>query len=273
VADSSLNFPEYERPPVTEVVCGVMFAPLKAMLAPHFGLLWERYKPEYSECQEVVPLATQIEGSGGPRAELELLEVPPFPLPRVWFIAPNGNKLVQVQRERFHHNWRKINPEDEYPRHKRVLQLFNERLETFVSFLAENSLGNLELKQYEITYVNHILSDDGRDLVANIGKVFRDFSWENRSGRPLGTPEGFCWKTVFALPDGAGRLHVTIRNATRVTDNRPIIFFELTVRGFGKEPTLDDMRSWFVMAHAQIVRTFDDMVDKEFQRTVWGRRP
>jgi uncharacterized protein (TIGR04255 family) len=270
VADYSLNLPEYERPPVTEVVCGVMFAPLKAMLAPHLGLLWERYRPEYSECQEVAPLSVQIEGAKVPQAQIELLETPP--LPRVWFIAPSGNKLIQVQRDRFHHNWRKINPEDEYPRHEKVLELFNDRLETFVSFLAENALGKLELKQYESTYVNHIISTSGRDLVADIGKVFPDFSWRNRQGRPSGMPEGFHWKTVFALPDGAGRLHVAIRNAIRITDNQPIIFFELTARGFGKEPTLEDMRSWFVTAHTQIVRTFDDLVDEEFQRTIWGRK-
>jgi len=65
---------------------------------------------------------------------------------------------------------------------------------------------------------------------------------------------------------------VTIRNASRITDNQPILLFELTARGFGKEATLDDMRSWFEMAHDQIVQTFDDLVDVEFQKTYWGRK-
>lgn len=246
-----------------------MFSPLKNLLAPHLGQLWERYKPEYSECQEVAPLAMQIEGSGGSQAELELLEVPP--LPRVWFLEPSGTRLVQIQRERFHHNWRKTNPEDEYPRHKRVLEAFNERLETFRSFLSESGLGELQFKQYEMTYVNHILAGSGWNSVADIGKVFPDFSWRARSDRSSEPPEGIHWKTVFTLPEEMGRLHVTIRNATRITDNQPIILFDLTARGFGKESTLEDMGSWFEMAHGRIIRTFDDLVDIEFQKTHWGR--
>lgn len=205
-----------------------MFTALKNLLAPHLGLLWERYKPEYSECQEVAPLPTQIEDSGGSLAGVEILDVHVPPLPRIWFTEPNGNRLVQIQRERFHHNWRKINPEDEYPRHKRVLQVFNERLETFRSFVSESGLGELQLKQYEMTYVNHILAESGWNSVADISKVFPDFSWRDRSDRPLGAPEGIHWKSVFALPEGMGRLHVTIRNASRITDNQPILLFELT---------------------------------------------
>ena len=73
--------------------------------------------------KRLLPLAVQIEGSGGSPAqpEVELLENPP--LPRVWFLEPNGNKLIQVQRERFHHNWRKINPGDEYPAAQARLQI------------------------------------------------------------------------------------------------------------------------------------------------------
>jgi uncharacterized protein (TIGR04255 family) len=173
VAGSLSKLPEYERPPVSEVVCGVMFAPLKGLLAPHLGLLWERYKPDYAECKEAPPLAMQVEGPPAAEPDFEILEIPT--LPRAWFVEPNGNRLVQVQRDRFHHNWRKMNAEDEYPRHERVLAVFNERLETFSSFLTENGLGELHLKQYEMTYVNHVLSGSGWNSVADIGSIFPDF--------------------------------------------------------------------------------------------------
>ena len=270
MAESSIKLPEYERPPVAEVVCGAAFSNLHRFLAPHVGLLWERYKPEYSECQEHVPLAIQVEMSGGAQAEIELHEVPP--LPRVWFMEPAGTRLIQVQRERFHHNWRKTTPEDEYPRHEMVLKLFYDRLGTFRNFLSENDLGDLEFKQFEFTYVNHLLAGSGWDAVADIGNIFPDFSWRGRKDRAGGQPEGIYWKTVFALPEGSGRLHVTIRNATRITDGQSILYFELTARGIGKESPYDDMRSWFEMAHDQIVRTFEDLVDIDFQRTFWGRK-
>ncbi len=47
--------PDYELPPVLEVVCGVLFKPIK-LLVPHFGLLWEEFQSEYPTFQEAVPL-------------------------------------------------------------------------------------------------------------------------------------------------------------------------------------------------------------------------
>jgi hypothetical protein len=176
------------------------------------------------------------------------------------------------RHSRFHHNWRKINPEDEYPRHKKVLELFHDRLETFLNFLTENGLGELQFKQFEFTYVNHILAGNGWDTVADIGKIFPDISWRGQEYRAAGQPQDIFWGGAFSLPEGAGQLRVTVRNARRITDNQPILFFELTARGRGKEPPLDDVRSWFEMAHGQIVRTFDDLVDIEFQKAHWGRK-
>ncbi len=270
MSSGSEKLPEYERPPVSEVVCGVVFAPLTNLLAPHLGILWERYKPGYSDCQEVLPLPMQLEGESDGQATVELLEMPP--LPRIWFIEPDGNRLIQIQRERFHHNWRRKSAEDAYPRHEEVLAVFYKRLETFRDFLSGQRLGELHLKQCEMTYVNHITSGDGWDSLAKIGDVFPDFAWQNRSGRTSGIPMGIDWKTVFELPDGMGRLRITIRNATRITDNQPILFFELTARGIGDARTFEEMRSWFEMAHTQIVRTFDDLVNREFQKRIWGRR-
>jgi len=30
----------YEKPPVNEVVCSVLFDPIEALLTPHIGFLW-----------------------------------------------------------------------------------------------------------------------------------------------------------------------------------------------------------------------------------------
>ena len=179
--------------------------------------------------------------------------------------------LIQVQRERFHHNWRKINPGDEYPRHKLVFKLFRERLESFCGFLDEHKLGELRLKQFELTYVNHIPVGEGWDSFGDIGKVFPDFAWNAAKERFQKEPEAFHWKTVFALPGQAGRLHVTMRSGNRLPDKQPIVLLDLTARGIGEQTTFDAMWSWFEMAHGQIVLTFADMADIKFQRNIWGR--
>lgn len=100
------RLPDYERPPVIEVVCSITFQPLDRFLAPHFGLYWEKVKQRYSECAERGPLAPVIEGAAGRKPlEVELLDVPP--IPRIWFVNQESNELIQVQRDRFLHNWRK----------------------------------------------------------------------------------------------------------------------------------------------------------------------
>ena len=60
----SKNFPDFKNPPVIEVVCGIHFKSLNNLLAPHLGLLWEKYKSEYPFCQEVAPIAPAIERFG-----------------------------------------------------------------------------------------------------------------------------------------------------------------------------------------------------------------
>ena len=87
------NFPSYENPPVIEVVCGVLFKPLEALLAPHLGLLWEKYKSEYPNCREVAPLTPVIERFEG-QAEMKLLFTDIPPLPRIWFTRSEDNGII-----------------------------------------------------------------------------------------------------------------------------------------------------------------------------------
>ena len=49
--------PNYENPPVIEVVCGILFQELASLSGAHLGLLWQRLQPEYDHVQEVAPLA------------------------------------------------------------------------------------------------------------------------------------------------------------------------------------------------------------------------
>ena len=107
------ELPEFENPPVVEVVCGVLFNRLP-MQAAHLGVLWEKFKPDYPSCQDVNPLAPIMEtfdGSPGVPQEIDLSDV----LPRTWFLHKRGVGVVQVQRDRFLHNWKKSKPDDEYP--------------------------------------------------------------------------------------------------------------------------------------------------------------
>lgn len=264
------NYPEYENPPVTEVVCGVLFKPLSSLLTPHVGLLWEKFKQDYPLCQEVPPLAPSIEvfEETPERAEITLALSGIPPLPRVWFIDPRNNGIIQIQRDRFLLNWKKNRLEDEYPRYHRVFQLFQKHLSAFQQFLQENQLEDISVLQYELSYVNHILQGEGWDSLADIEKVFPIFSWQNL---PDDFPEveAINWRTTLALPNRHGRLHIAIRNAFRSPDERPLLLFELTARGIGNPRSLLSMQEWFDLAHQFIFQGFDNLASQEIHNNIW----
>ncbi len=195
-----------------------------------------------------------------------------IPLPRVWFTQESGKGLIQIQRDRFLQNWMKAGEEDPYPRYRTVIGMFRERLSRFQEFLNEAQLGIIEPLQYEMTYVNHIPQGDGWETMQDIGEVFPDFAWRVNEQRFLSVAEGVNWRTSFALPNHSGRLHVTIRNAKRRDDNRPILLFDLTARGIGKDMSPEAMWSWFDLAHEWIVCGFADLTHQEVQKNIWRKK-
>ena len=265
------NLPDYENPPIKEVLCGILFKPIEEMLAPHFGLLWEKFKPEFPNCQEVAPLFPQIEFQKvSPKPDFELLNKPP--LPRIWFIESTENGIIQVQRDRFLYNWRKLHPKDEYPHYHSILRKFQKYLSVFKAFLDKNKLGTLEPLQYEMTYLNHILQGNGWETDKDIGKIFTDFSWQADKQRFLPIPEDINWRASFLLPDGLGRLRLRIQKAQRHEDKHPLILFELIVRGIGKDKSPEAMLAWFDLAHEWIVSGFADLTGPEIQKSIWRRK-
>ncbi len=201
------------------------------------------------------------------KSQMTFVEVPP--IARTWFIHKNETGIVQVQRDRFLHNWKKVREDDEYPRFGRVIQLFKERLATFEAFLAEQNLGTIQPLQYELTYVNHIPRGESWSTLADTGNVFPDFTRRNGQSRFLPVPETVNWRTTFVLPDNVGRLHAVIRSAIRTEDQTPIIQLELTARGMPQETSREAMWSWFDLAHTWIVNGFTDLGSENVRKKVW----
>jgi uncharacterized protein (TIGR04255 family) len=270
-ASAQPHLPEYDNPPVNEVVCGILFKRIDALLNPYLGILWEQYKPEYSECLEVVPLIPVIESFDTPSPPEPQLDLEAPLLPRTWFVHANGNGVIQVQRDRFLHNWRKIRQDDEYPRYRNVISMFQSHLSQFTQFLEQNNLGVVTPLQYELTYINHILQGEGWETIRDVEKVFPNFAWQVSKDSFLASPESVNWQTNFVLPNQAGRLHTKLQSATRRGDGHPLFVFELTVRGIGSYTTLDTMWKWFELAHEWVVRGFADLTDPQVQKDIWRR--
>lgn len=204
-----------------------------------------------------------------PSVQVEFSDKPP--LPRTWFVQGEGAAIIQIQQDRFLHNWKKVEPADAYPRYSTVMERFRESLSTLDEFVEEQDLGSIDPLQYEMTYVNHIPRDGPLAATAGIGTLFPDFTWRTTDGRFLPEPESMNWRTSMVLPKRSGRLHTTIRTAIRRHDSAPLFLFELTARGLPEDKSRDAMWNWFDLAHEWIVRGFTDLTGKEFHQKAWRR--
>jgi uncharacterized protein (TIGR04255 family) len=257
-------FPKYESPPVVEVVCGVLFAPIPAFTLPYLGRFWSHLPSDFTETAEVDPLAPAIELLGDQHTPLTL-DVSVLRVPRVWFINQTGDQVVQIQRDRFLCNWRRVAPEHAYPSFDWVKERFHERLSVFQDFVRTSFAAVPAIRQYELNYINHIPAEAWGAMSA-IGHVLPDIAWRSHE-RFLPSPERLEAQFSFLLPGGAGRLHARIQNALRQVDRAPVLVLEMTARGF-----LEDRESWFALAHEWIVRGFADLTGSEVQEGLWRRK-
>lgn len=266
--------PDYAQPPVIEVVCGIQYTPLKDFRATTFGLFWQRIRADYETIEEVAPLSPVIELSSSAkpapdRAKLKLFDSPP--LPRLFFSQRNHNWLLQLQQDRFLHNWRKEREEDVYPRYPAVYGMFWGAWERFLAFLMEEKINPPVINQLEITYINHIPAGQGWETLADLGKIFRDVGWVHGE-RFLPSPESVGLRWAFVLPDSTGRLHISLKHAVRVSDNQPVLLCELTARGLPASDNNAAIKDWFDLGREWIVRGFADIIDITIQKEQWGRK-
>lgn len=267
---SQKSLPEFERPPVVEVVCGVLFERLDTLLTPHVGQLWDLYKPEYPICQEAPPLPPVVEDpTGGLVATVGVSTS--LPLPRSWFVSGDQTAVIQVQRDRFLYNWRRIRPEDPYPRYGKVVEGFKQAIRKFRGFIAAERMGELRPRQYEMSYVNHFPRGEGWTGFDDVSALMPGLSWPPQESGLLERPSSFLLNATLPLKTGTGNLYATVQNATAMGSGLPVIILDLTVRGRAAVSEEDAMWQWFSCAHDAIVRTFVELTDEDVQREVWGR--
>jgi uncharacterized protein (TIGR04255 family) len=264
-----VSLPEYERPPVHEVVLGVHFKAIERFGGPYIGLLWQEFRSQFGKLQEQMPLSFRLERFGLPEPpqppKLELLD---NVAPRIWFVNDQETQLLQAQQDWFSHNWRKLKDDDEYPRYARLRASFHDELEKLIVFLEREHLGKLEPLQCEVTYVNYILMDNGEAL-GDLLTVFKpDFSDEF-----LKKPENANLSLRFVIPEAdkpIGRLHIVAEPVVMLKTRASGFQLTLTARG---KPAGDDPAAIFSLldkGHEWIVRGFTSITTTNMHEK-WGR--
>lgn len=250
---------KYENPPIDEIICGVLFESITGLRTGHLGLLWQEFGPDFTITDDKILL--------GPVSDEEMNYSQLPPLPRVWFVHKDENELIQVQFNRFLHNWRKRLPDDIYPGYPTIIGNFEKYLSYLGKFLEEQDLGDITPRQYELTYTNHIFENEGWETIGDLDKVFPNFiSYKGHDVFPVAIRD-INWQMSFSLPDDSGQLYLSIRSARRRSDKRHLLRVEL--RAINNRPH-KELRNWFDAAHEVIADLFRKLISDEIQAKFWG---
>ena len=268
--------PEYDLPPVIEVVLSLQFEPLSELAAPQFGLLWSQFRNEFPRIEEHLPIAPVIETFDVPPKDrlgmrVEMSEVPL--LPRMWFLNAAGTELIQVQRDRFIHNWRKTDLDQTYPRYEYIRERFRSELSVFTQFLTSEGINKFAINQVEVTYINHIAAGDVWHDHSELHKVISPWP-ASYSDTFLTQIEDGNILMRYRIADDAGapigRLNVELQSGYRKSDHVPIFVLNLTARGKPQGKGIEGAFSFLDIGREWIVRGFTSITTQEMHR-IWRR--
>lgn len=249
------ELPDFESPPLNEVVLGVQFNPPKGYRQINAGEVWGLFRSEFSRVEDREPLAPVFETFGLPArgTRFEMMTGPSHD--RFWFLRPDGTELIQFQQDRLLHNWRKVESEESaYPRFERMMTRFSDelaRLEEYVNGLASQSL---LINQCEISYVNHIPFESSDEQKASDWFRFIDFGEHEPEDFSIGFRE--IIRDAGSQPQG--RLICEFKIAITKTGKR-VIVMTLTARGAPLSPTKESALEFLTKGRGLIVSRFADL--------------
>lgn len=266
--------PEFDNPPVSEVALAVAFSPLPNWSGPHSGLFWGGIREDYPLNEVHPPIAASIENvedSLWPNPPEINIQLGHSEAQRTWFLNKDKSRLIQVQRDRFVINWRKVTGTEVYPRYVDDLRpRFLKEWQRFQIFARGAAIGDITVTQCEVTYVNDIPQGQGWDDFSQALALFSPW-WGRGSDGFLGKPEMLTVNGAFLLPGKLGRLHFVARPARRLLDQKKVVQLRLTVRGKPASGADADVLTWMDMARDWIVRSFADLTSPTAHK-LWERK-
>lgn len=269
------DLPDFDAPPVVEVSLSVQFDPLPNLRATQIGLLWNQFRDRFPKTEEHGPIDPQFELFGqqkSTRPRLELMETPP--LPRFWFLNEAGTELIQVQNDRFIHNWRKAGEGASYPRYEKLRQTFEGELIEFWSIVEREKWGQLRPNQCEITYFNQIVSGPGWERHGQLGEILTLFQ-SKYSDTGLGEPEDVNLAVKYVLrnekEEPIGRLHISTKPGLRKSDGKPVIGLSLTARLRPPGEMIEDTLWCLDFGRDAIVNGFASVTTTKMHQ-IWERK-
>ena len=270
------DLPDFERPPLVEVVLSVQFAELTGYRTIHAGLLWSELGKAYPRVAEKPPQEPIFEvfGSQAGPSNVQFRQMPGPVVPRLWFMNGEETEVVQIQANRFTRNWRKVGEGERYPRYERLRERFFADLLEVDAFFRDWGIGSIQPNQCEITYVNYVALD-GCDLRRSPERALTLFPARGvrRDGDGPGLPEQEDCNllTRYVLRDArgepCGRFVVTVQPWL----GEPALRLDLSVRGAPSTPDFEAAADFIDAGRQTIVHGFTAITTNEMHK-LWGRR-
>ena len=256
------TLPDFENPPAVETLMGVHFPPIADWKSPYFGLFWARVKKEYPKI-EMQPPIMQLP------ADL-IAGQPPWEFARCWFFNQNQTRLIQVQKNLFLHNWRKVAPGEKYLHYDDLRPHFEREWEGFRQFLEQERLEMQKVSECEVTYVNHIDRGTGWETFADLSNVFPNWS-PATSEMVLPSPELVSINASYPLKAIDGSLQINAQPAVRQTDAKETIQLTVTARCRPSSSSNKDIYRCLDEARKWVVLGFTDFTGPKMHK-LWGRK-
>lgn len=260
------HLPDFEKPPLDEVVLGVQFGTLPGYTSVFAHEVWQLFQPRYPAVSEHPLLSPSFEsfGGGNPQPSVQF-QMGPAPIgSRQWFSTKEGNDLIQFQADRFIANWRKQPRPQEYPRFEGISEAFEANLGSLNGYAIDRFNTPLAVNQCEVAYINIIpvdqfsdanrrfkLWENGEIAIENLNINF-DEVVKGEDGRPYARLKHHI-QSVFAADGSHRAFRLSLTFAGKPT-------------GSGIESAMDLIRE----GRERIVARFAQVTTKEAQE-LWGR--
>jgi len=192
----------------------------------------------------------------------------------MWLTNKSGTELLQIQNDRFIHNWRKTGEGTTYPRYERLREEFIAEFERFSSAIKQIGLSVPRANQCEVTYINQIAAGTGWSQHSDVAEItnlispcvdvptYLTHEGTNITARYLIHDEESSTKVV-------GRLHLEMVPAFAAPKGTPIFVLNLTARGEPVGVGDDGVLAFFDMGRKAIVQTFRAITTQNMH-AIWG---
>jgi uncharacterized protein (TIGR04255 family) len=265
----SENLPKFSKPPLVEAVIGVQFAPLAKYSSAFGGWFWKSaLEATWTQISEVPKIEDFFEKfdevSAWVMPQFRLKAVSAWESERTQIINATNDRMIQIQSSKFFLNWRKQQPEQQYPSYDTLLPEFFELFRKFQNFSRESGLGDISPNGWELTYVNHIKRGEMWNSPKDLRNILPSVQVPDVPGTTAETVSN-DWR--YAI-ENRGRLYISLRHTKLLDGNTEVVQLQLLTRGGVDAQT--SLEAGLNLGHRINAQAFAAITSEDAQRR-WGR--